>query len=433
MADRKIEIQMATVGAAEAAAGVNQATEAVKGLTASQDESFAKMKEQVAAEAEAAKARAEQARERADQADKEAEEIGKSERAHNDRSAEIGKAVGAIAVAAKFAFEALSNVATAIDSVDMEQLNRLDPKVGAEFEKISFWSKAATSPIQGLIDATSEWLTGDTVGGAFKAMNEALAAAAQQHEENVDRMITAGTRQTGEIKAMADAVKAANEILNAKDNADSAARSRADAAAIRGGADPTETAIATAKYEADQQVASIEREAGAANQAAQVANDNADAAVNNAVRIDYDPTATPADRAKASEAAKAAQAERDRQSAVAATARRMAAERIRAVRETQNATTEKLRGDRDAKEAGDFEKGYNDFSRGFEADEKRNLDLEKRDREALARASQQMAAASAKAGTATVSAMEKSTKGYEDLSKRMATLEARVSNQRHGR
>lgn len=69
MAERKIEIQMATVGAAEAAAGVQQSTEAVKGLTKASDDAFEKMKAQVAEEAATAKARAEYHRERSNQAE----------------------------------------------------------------------------------------------------------------------------------------------------------------------------------------------------------------------------------------------------------------------------------------------------------------------------------------------------------------------------
>lgn len=427
MAEKRIEIQMAAVNAAETAAEIGKSTDAVKGLTTATDEQFKLSLEQAEEEAKIAKHRAEAARERAEQADQESRDLKENVETQKGRAKEIAGAVGAIAAAAKFAAESLSEVATAIDSVDMEALNKIDPKVAEEFQKMEFWARAATSPIKSIIDSTSEWLLGDTVGGAFENMNAALANAAIQHAASIDRMISSGIRQTDEIKRLADEVKAANAILDAKGDADAAARDRADAAAKRQpGANAAEIDKARAQWDADQAVAKIERDRMSAEDAAQTANENADTAVNNAVAVNYDPTSTPEDRAKANDAAKAAQAERERLADIATTARRVAAERIRATREKAAGRIEQIDGDQAAQRKAADDKMYSDhadFNDRLEKEEGKRIEAE----------AAKAAKAASGMGTAAVAGFRKLAAEMEQLKKQVEIQGNQIKNQRRGR
>lgn len=291
MAERKIEIQMAAVNAAETAADISQSTAAVQGLTEATKE-----------QADAAAERAEQARQNAED---EVEGLRKAQEA--DRTAMRDKVAGTAAITAAFAYakQSISEVAEALNSVNMEQASRVDPQGAAELEKMAKWANLLDSPIKTLKDALMEGLAGDTVAGAFKDMNTALENAAKDHAAAVDRIIQSGIRQTDEIKRLADEVKAANAVLDAKDDADSAARTRADAAAIRGGADPAAVATARAHYDAEQAMAKIQREREQADAAARAAMFDAEQAQNNYLRV-YVPGAKQGavDDARASRDAK---------------------------------------------------------------------------------------------------------------------------------
>jgi hypothetical protein len=76
--------------------------------------------------------------------------------------------------------------------------------------------------------------------------------AAQSH----DRIITTSKEQAAELKKLTDEIKAANSILDAKDEADAKKRDREDAAAIRNGASPEDVA---AKRAQDDQAVKFEK------------------------------------------------------------------------------------------------------------------------------------------------------------------------------
>jgi hypothetical protein len=467
MAERRIEIQMAAVGAQEAAAGISQSTEEVKRLAAEQ----AKLaSDQAAAQ-----------RQRQQDAEEEAEDLRQNVENHKGRAREIGAAVGLVATAAKFATDSLTEVAQAISSVDMDRLNRVDPTAAEEFKKIEFWAKAATSPVNALIEATSKWVFGDTVAGAFADMNIALAKAAEDHAETIDKMIQSGIRQTNEIKRLADEVKAANAILDATDAADAAARQRSNAARIRAGEPKEQVEKEQAAYEAEREVAKIERERAAAEQAAAAAMLEADQARTNAQAVDASEIATPEDRLKARAAARAAQARAAEMMNQSNTARRIADQRIRQTRETEAARIEEIDGTAAAaQQRADAEMfaQHAEFNDRLERDEARRqaesgldsardglnrsaasaagkfgiaadrapnravggaLDrigasLEDGTSAAeIARLQQQFSKATAALGGATVAAMQKMLNELETQAKRIEVVESQIKNGRRGR
>jgi hypothetical protein len=157
---------------------------------------------------------------------------------------------------------------------------------------------------------------------------------------------------------MADEIRNANAILDAKDDADSKARDRADAQAIRDGADPKEVAKKRAEDDAKVQIDAINRDLDGKSAMVQTLFENMQNATANRQTAESDPTLSKEKRQEALDKEKAARdafesAKRDfdRDKAIAE-------ERRRGVREVAAGRVEDLTGEQqaEAKRKADEEK-----------------------------------------------------------------------------
>jgi hypothetical protein len=242
MAEKKIEVQMATVGAAEAAAGVTQTTEAVKGLTAAQSEST-----------EAA-ATAEEQQKTAATAELQRQQIN-IERARSlqqiaEKTAMVGKAVRESAEDFRNAdpemAATLETIATGMDNV--AQASSAAAQGFAIAGPAGAAAGAALAVLGGqlrnLYEAYVELVQANAdAGESFQTLADAEANHARQHEEAAARRLAAGFRKM--LKEEADAAKelaielaALDKIEASETRLATAKRDREDAAAIASGADP---------------------------------------------------------------------------------------------------------------------------------------------------------------------------------------------------
>ncbi len=254
----------------------------------------------------------------------------------------IAASAGAIGVATAAAAKTFGQIRTEIDSIDITQLRAVDSAMADNIESAKSWATALEDPIGALLELT----TGETVASAFAGMNEQLALVAKQHEEAISRLIAKGITQRDELKAMAAEIKAANAILDAKDDADGKARDRADAAAIRDGANPEDVAAKRAQDDGEKEISKINRDLDSKAPEVQAAYNNLTAAKGNAERVANTDGAKAADIEKAKKQVEDLQKEYDSQSRQFETAKKVAEEARRGAREEASGKAEALAADK---------------------------------------------------------------------------------------
>lgn len=341
--DVPINVKFTTDGDADAAAAIDKVAAASK---AAVDESPIN-KQSVADEIAEMKEKESATRQYAAELDALADVEAKAAAASADKMDKIGKglAVGGIASAAAMAASALNDVAAGIISINVEHLRQVDTALADQVQTTQEWAKAwQEGPIQALLKFT----TGSTISEAFDAQNKALAAVAEQNEAQVDRMIKSGIKQADEIKKITDAIRDANEILDAKDDADSIARDRADAAAIRGGADKFEVEKKRAADDGEKEIERINRELDAKAAALQIAFENSQKAQGKAQELEQSPLKIPREKVEAERAqADTLKKEFEQQQRDFETAKAKAAEQRRGVREGVAGRVEDLTGNQE--------------------------------------------------------------------------------------
>lgn len=177
------------------------------------------------------------------------------------RKKEIALAVGAISTAAALAAKALSNVYSELEAVDAVELKKVDAAFAEQIENAKKFKEALADPIGALAALANG---GTTVKEAFTGLSDQLKLNADAQSSAVDRLLTKSDAQVKEIKRLAEDIAAANALLEAQTAAARAVREGENAAAIRNGADPDDTAAAEAKRREAEDIASVEAEQNAA-------------------------------------------------------------------------------------------------------------------------------------------------------------------------
>jgi hypothetical protein len=368
MADgKKIEIKIAASGGDQAAAEIRKVSDAASDASnPANQKGFGGMLDGVPERAEEVTQSLEELRAAAASAksefaglDESATEVSDTLEEVGNKAADVGKpstigrakeiagAVGAIGIAAGIAAKTFGQVRDAFDSIDLEKLRAIDQAMADQVETAGRLANALQDPIGALLELT----TGESVASAFAGMNDQISRVAQQHEEAIDRLIAKGITQRDELQDMAAAIRDANAILDAKDGADAKARDRADAQAIRGGAAPEDVAARRAQDDAAKAIEKINRDLDAKAAAVQAAFDNSEQAKGNAANVANNPNAKSEDLARANEAAKQLQEEFEEQRRQFETAKKIAAEARRGVREEAAGKVEGFTGDKSDREA----------------------------------------------------------------------------------
>ena len=445
MAERKIEIQMATVGAAEAAAGVKQATDAVKDLSATTDDSFKKMQAQVAADAEAAKARAEHHRERSNQAEEAAnaqarELVATKENQQTQIDFMKSEVFGQMASKLGEASQGIRKMAEDFKEVSPEIEAKLQG-VADGIEKVSTMAQSAAIGFAvakgpGAAVAAVASLGGSAVSDALKELSvvttQMMAGqeALDNYQENlaareIERagrlrgqgMVALFKEQAEEAKNLGAALAHLASVQSAQDSVDAAKRDRSDRMRIEAGENPAEVKLARIQDDALDAKNRNNREV-----AAKLALRNnalgdsieADAAASDAAGPGKDPAVAQTLAAAAVEKRKAAMAAaEDHQNA-------MELARIKN-QEIDIRSTDSMHG------VATKERDRIESSQSHVGD---NLESFKAEAAKAAKAAQQLSAASGRSGAASVAAMENAANQFEALTKRMAMLEERMKNMR---
>lgn len=235
-----------------------------------------------------------------------------------------GAAMIGAAVGGKILSEQIGKIKEAIESIDIENLRAMSPVMADQVEEAKRWSELFSDPLSGI----QRMISGSTISEAFAAANEQLALNVESQRQAVDRLIENGKYTADQLKDLAAKFKAANDVLNAQQDAASKRRDVEDAARIRAGEDPDMVAKDRAVFDRDQALDRINREqAGEIDKLNRLLS-NSETANANAAAVAADPRATPDDLAKAatkaSEAAVAYEQARDnyQRSAAIADARR---------------------------------------------------------------------------------------------------------------
>lgn len=234
----------------------------------------------------------------------------------------------------------LADVVAGFASIDPAALREVDSAMADQIETAGKWAHALQNPI----DALLKLKNGSTVGEAFAEVNASFDALAKQHKEQMERILAYGMKTADELAGMAKRLKAANRVLDAKDEADAAARDRRDAAAVRNGEAPEDVASRRADEDAAAAMARLQREQDASFKASQEAADNLLQANRNKERMMGWKDVKREDLDKASGAVAAAQKNFDLARAEFETVKAIHQERIRAIREEATGRKEILAG-----------------------------------------------------------------------------------------
>ena len=367
---RNIEIKIAATGGDQAAAEVRKVESAAESLgkTSPSSTGFGGMLDKLPAQAEAATVKTRDLNAEVDEmirkmgeVSKETENAGETfkeagEKAETlagkventarpstrGRMSEIAMATGAIGIAAAAAAQTFEEVADAIASVNTDQLRAVDSAMADQIEKAKEWAEALKNPVATLLKLT----TGETVASAFAGMNEQLALNAKQHEEAIDRLIETGITQRDALKEMAAEIKAANAILDAKDTADGKARDRADKKEIRDGAAPEDVKARRAEDDAKKKIEKIDRDLDAKAPGVQSAYDNLQQGKSNLDQVSKQEKVTPEELGKAKKQVEDLQKEFDHLKQDYETAKQIAGENRRGVREETAGKVEELGADK---------------------------------------------------------------------------------------
>lgn len=384
-------------------------------------------------------------------------------------AAGIGAAAGL-----KILGEQLGKIREGVASIDIENLRELSPEMAKQAEEMGRIAEWFTSPL----DAMQRAISGTTVGEAFADMNAQLAAQAQLHRENVDRIITDSKEQTAALKALSDEIAAANKILDAKDAADAKARDRADAEAIRNGGAPEDVRAKRAADDAEKEIERINRGLVQKRADTNAAYDMIGITKGELGTLERDPKTKREDIEAAMQAVAAAEAAFARSKLELAIAEEVAAQQRRGVREgaaasvdgfsfekQQRIERERQQAERDARaEQLRRERAERQVSRTHLSDAADKLDATARgdagkfrnaglhvggelgavlqdiagkmadgtNEQEIAKLSQQFLAATQGFGGATISAMRQMISNQQALAKEVETLKSRLKKGRDG-
>lgn len=387
--EKKIDIKIVATGGDQAAAEIKKVGDAAASTNKAKVSGSNDVVRRIEEETKAQEALADAEREAAEQGHFHQEQSGEDHIANGKRLREVALAAGAIGVAASAAATTLQSVRDAVNSVDTKELRRIDPAMADAIESTKNFSGWLDDPI-GKLAALANG--GTTVKEAFSAMNEQIALNAGARAAQIDRIIARGDEQVKAVELQTAALKRANELLEATDDANSSERDSADAEAIRRGAAPEDVAAQRAKDEAEKKIARINRETDEKNFGVQEAFNLAKQKRANVETIRNTPGATGDDQRRAQEEATKAQkaadlrlAEAQNNSAIAAQQRRsVRVEAGETVRDSQFNKVKRLAEEKE-KEA---EKARNQIKKEDQAEEKlaneaeRNLAKGGRDRDA---------------------------------------------------
>jgi antirestriction protein len=308
MAERKIEIQMATVGAAEAAAGVRQGTDAVKDLTNATDQ-HAKKTEAAATEGkqdtQIQLARAEvfsQVASAMSIASTKIKELGDKARETNPELAELTDDVS----------EGMNSVAGAAQAAAMG-FAVAGPAGGA----VAATFTLMTQQLQKLVEAYLDLQAGQN---ERRESTENLAIAeenhARHHDEMVARRKAAGFKklleeQTEAARNLSIEMEALAKVEAASGKLDTAKKDRRDFDRLQAGEDPETVRADRALWDEAQAKLKIDADLERRKAAMQRATQIAETADQDATAAENAPGLEPEQVAKRRQAAKAAKAAAD--------------------------------------------------------------------------------------------------------------------------
>jgi hypothetical protein len=433
MPERKIEIQMAAVGADSAAAAIDQTTASVDSLSAAEANSDEALKERLKALKDRLAGMEDEMKALKD----EAVEQEQAEVKRASRLKEVGVALGAVAAAAGFARASFASLADSVKSLDLNQIGKLDPEFAANLQEIrdfgadmEAFAAGMESPMQTVVGLWERLLlAGRTVAEEVAIINDSIATAEADHEQIIQGIIDRGITQADSLKKLATEIAEANKVLDAKDSADAAAAKRDDARKIREGADPFEVEKAAASRDAQREIDRLEREQAAKESNAAEQSKNADQAARNAYRVIQNPAASDEDRVKAGREAEDAAAAAAEANKKADTDRRITEEKIREAREKEAARQEAAAGAQEKRQR-DQEREYSDMRERAAAAEAAREQREEQaaERQEAARRNQTRSTAGAAMGIADGAERAGATSGFVDaLRGRAAAAQANPS------
>lgn len=273
MAEKRIEIQMAAVGAQEAASAINQSTEAVKGLSAATDDQTKATAAAATEEKQGTQINIERAKILKDVADKTAmvgEAIRKSAEDFRESDPATAKTLETMASG----LEQVGGMA-AYAAQGFAVAGPAGAAVGAA-------AAVASTQLRALYDAYVELVQANSdAEDSFKTLAEAEENHARHHEEMAARRLAAGFRQMLKDEAtaaqnLAIELAALDKIEASRNRLATAKRDREDDAAIAAGADPDavhQKRIADdAKAEKDRIDQALDRQRAEANRAEYLAD-----------------------------------------------------------------------------------------------------------------------------------------------------------------
>lgn len=173
------------------------------------------------------------------------------------RLKEVAAATGAIGIAAGFAKQTLSNVWEELDKIDTVELKKLDSAWADQIDNAKKFRDALQDPIGALVALANG---GTTIKEAFADLDAQMKLNAEVQSSAVDRLLAKSETQTDKIKRLAEDIKAANELLEAKITTARTIRDGQNDEAIRKGADKDDVAAAEAYKRAEEDIALIEAE-----------------------------------------------------------------------------------------------------------------------------------------------------------------------------
>ena len=295
MADKRIEIQMATVGADAAATAIKQTVEATKELASAQvglkssDPELAAMQARLAAmknEAEALGEKATKARALAEDEKNLATEDRQAEAINMERAksyGEWGRILKEVGEKGREMGEALSEAGygsgETISKMSEHLVKAGNAAMGAaEGFRVAGPMGAALGAAMGYLAKDAMELAGTLIAvkEATERLKEEEDSAAERHEQMADRMRVAGIGKIlrDERNAASELIEKLNELNEvgaAKDKLEIARIERAAAQRIQGGEDPESVDIEKTKQVAEVRKTAIDREINAKRELAQSA------------------------------------------------------------------------------------------------------------------------------------------------------------------
>lgn len=315
MADKRITIQIAATGAPQAAQEIERVEKATKDLDNSTQ--------------------------------------GYARQSNIAGAAAIGAAAGGAILT-----EQLRRIREALDSIDIENLRQIAPEMADQASQLQGIAELFSDPLS----AIQRVISGTTISEAFGELNDQISRNAEQQSAAIDRLVAGATRTADQIKALANEIRDANRVLDARDSADARRRDAADAARIRAGEDPDVVRADRAAFDRDQALGKINRDQAA--QAANVNNLFQNAVDSRTVVGDLERRgASPEDLAEARKKAEQAQKAFEDARREYQVASEIADERRREVRAGFDATVTQAAGNREQRRARERERAEQEAAR----------------------------------------------------------------------